>query len=125
MGRAIDSNVLVRYFTQDNDELLAKATKLLASASTNSIVLDRIIIAELGYVLRSVYELKKDQIVQVYKSMLANDIFSIPDRELVEMTVELFDSEKPLSFEDCWLLALKRSKKITTILTLDNGLLND
>jgi hypothetical protein len=43
--------------------------------------------------------------------MLANDIFSVPDRELIEMTIKIFDEEKPLSFEDCWLLSLKRSKK--------------
>lgn len=123
MGRAIDTSVLVRFFTQDNDELSKKATQLLVSTSSNSLILDRIIIAELGYVLRSVYGLKKDQLVQVYRSMLANDIFSVPDRELVEMTIKLFDEEKPLSFEDCWLLSLKRSKKVTDVLTFDDGLL--
>ena len=122
MVKAIDSNVLVRYFTKDNDELAKRATKLLMFVPANSVLLDRVIIAELGYVLRSVYGLKKDRVILVYKSILANNIFFIPDRELVEMTINFFDKEKPLSFEDCWLLSLKRSKKVTDILTFDNDL---
>jgi predicted nucleic-acid-binding protein len=120
---AIDSSVLVRYFTQDDDKLFAEASRLLTNAKPNSLVLDRVIIAEFGYVLRSVYGLKKDRLVPVYKSMLANDIFAIPDRELVEGTISIFDKEKPLSFEDCWLLSLKRSKKVTNVFTFDDGLL--
>lgn len=123
MGIAIDSSVLVRYFTKDDDRLSKQATDLLEKADSNSLVLDRVIIAEFGYVLRSVYGLKKDQLVPVYKSILGNDIFSIPDRDLVETTIRLFDEEKPLSFEDCWLLSLKRSKKVTNVLTFDDSLL--
>ncbi len=122
MVKAIDSNVLVRYFTKDDDELAKRATKLLMFVPASSVLLDRVIIAELGYFLRSVYGLEKDQVILVYKSILANNIFSIPDRELVEMTVNFFDKEKPLSFEDCWLLSLKHSKKVTDILTFDNDL---
>lgn len=123
MAVAIDSSILVRYFTQDDDKLLAEATKLLSNAKPNSLVLDRVIIAEFGYVLRSVYGLKKDHLVPIYNSMLANDIFTIPDRELVENTITIFDEEKPLSFEDCWLLSLKRSRKVTNVFTFDDGLL--
>jgi predicted nucleic-acid-binding protein len=123
VGVAVDSSVLVRYFTKDDDKLLKRATQLLETAAPNSLVLDRVIIAEFGYVLRSIYGLKKDQLIPVYKSVLANDIFTIPDRELVETTIKLFDEEKPLSFEDCWLLSIKRSKKVTDVLTFDDNLI--
>ena len=123
MAVAIDSSVLVRYFTKDNEELFKKASTLITEAKPNSILLDRVIFAEFGYVLRSVYELNKEQVVQIYESLLSNNILSIPDRELLETTVELFDIEKPLSFEDCWLLALKNSGKVSDILTFDDGIL--
>ena len=123
MAVAIDSSVLVRYFTKDNEELFKKASTLITEAKPNSILLDRVIFSEFGYVLRSVYELNKEQVVQIYESLLSNNIFSIPDRELLETTVELFDIEKPLSFEDCWLLALKNSGKVSDILTFDDGIL--
>ena len=123
MAVVIDSSVLVRYFTKDNEELFRKASIMITEAKPNSILLDRVIIAELGYVLRSVYKLSKKQVVLIYESLLSNNIFSIPDRELLETTVELFNKEKPLSFEDCWLLALKNSDKVLDILTFDDGIL--
>ncbi len=123
MAVAIDSSVLVRYFTKDNEELFEKASKMITEAKPNSILLDRVIFAEFGYALRSVYELNKKQVVQIYESLLSSNIFSIPDRELLEATVELFNKEKPLSFEDCWLLALRDSKKVSDILTFDDSIL--
>ena len=124
MAVAIDSSILVRYFTKDNEELFEKASMMITEAKPTSILLDRVIFAELGYVLRSVYELSKKQVVLIYESLLSNNIFSIPDRELLETTVELFNTEKPLSFEDCWLLALRNSDKVSDILTFDDGILN-
>lgn len=123
MAVAIDSSVLVRYFTKDNEELFEKASTMITEAKPNNILLDRVIFAEFGYVLRSVYELSKKQVVLIYESLLSSNIFSIPDRELLETTVELFNKEKPLSFEDCWLLALKTSDKVSDILTFDDGIL--
>ncbi len=123
MAVAIDSSVLIRYFTKDNEELFKKASIMITEAKPNSILLDRVIFAEFGYVLRSVYELSKKQVVLVYESLLSNNIFSIPDRELLEVTVELFNKEKPLSFEDCWLLAINNSEKVSDILTFDDGIL--
>ncbi len=123
MAVAIDSSILVRYFTKDNEELFEKATTMITEAKPNSILLDRVIFAEFGYVLRSVYELNKKQVILIYESLLSNNIFSIPDRELLEATVKLFSKEKPLSFEDCWLLALKNSDKVSDILTFDDAIL--
>ncbi|MEO8863032.1 MAG: PIN domain-containing protein [Candidatus Saccharimonadales bacterium] len=122
MGVAIDTNVLVRYFTKDNEPLSSKAEEILTSAKSNTLALDRLIIAELGYVLKSVYGLKKDQVVMVYKALLSNEIFNILDRELVELAIQLFDEEKPLSFENSWLLAMKRSGKVSDVLTFDDAL---
>ncbi len=120
---AIDANVLARYITNDNSKLSPKAGKIITQAKPRSILLDRLIIEELGYVLSSNYEFSKPEISAVYESFLAEEAFSMPDRELVEKTITLFGTEKPLSFEDCWLLALKRSGKVQSIATFDANLI--
>lgn len=122
MGVAVDSNVLIRYFTQDNQPLLQKAKAIISTATPSSLIIDRIVIAEIGYVLRSVYGLKKAKIIPVYKVLLSYEAFGIIDRELVELTITLFETETPLSFEDCWLLALKRSGRVSAIHTFDDAL---
>lgn len=116
---AVDTNILVRFFTKDDTKLYAEAKKLLDQAPNGSLLLDRIILTELGYVLRSGYPYTKSDVSKIYKSLLSDQRFSVVDRELVELTVSLFGSLKPLSFEDCWLLALKQSGKVNDILTFD------
>jgi predicted nucleic-acid-binding protein len=122
MAVAIDTNVLVRYIVKDDIVLAHKAEQIIGQAKTAGLLLDRLIIAEISYVLRSVYKLSKDDIVAVYRGLLSNDRFSIPDRELVEMTVDSFARERSLSFEDCWLLILHRSGRAVGIATFDSGL---
>lgn len=119
----IDTNILVRFLVQDDEVLAQKADMLVGGLRSGAAVLDRVILAELGYVLHSVYGFNKQDVSDVYSALLSDGRFNIPDRELVQRTVELFAGNKPLSFEDCWLLALCQAKDITSIITFDKALL--
>lgn len=123
MGVAVDCNVLVRYFTHDDKELAKKSEQIIGTAKSGSLVLDRLVIAELGYVLRASYGFKKEQITPVFRWLFDSSAFSIVDRELTELAVSLFVTELPLSFVDCWLLALKRTSKVKNVATFDAALL--
>lgn len=120
---AIDANVLVRRITNDHPILSPKALKLITIAKPGSLLLDRLIIEEVAYVLSSNYDFSKDQVSAVLRSLVSEEVFTIPDRDMVELTIRLFETEKPLSFEDCWLLALKKSGKVTNVVTFDDNLL--
>lgn len=120
--QAVDTNVLVRLFVKDSPDLLAKSRNIVDRSEAGGLLLDRLIMAELNYVLKSVYGYSKNDRLLVLESVLADEHFSVIDRELVEVTLSLFASEKPLSFEDCWLLALKRSGKVKSVATFDADL---
>lgn len=122
MGIAVDSSVLIRYFIQDGEHLAQKSVELIENAEPGSLVLDRIILAEIGYVLRASYGFRKNQLCIIYNWLLGNPLFTVTDRELTELTISLLQSEKPLSFEDCWLLALKKAGRVTDIATFDASL---
>lgn len=122
MGVAVDTSVLVRRITNDDPVRSPQAIKMLKDAATDSLLLDRLIIEELGFVLRSQYGYTKEQVTEVYQALTTESIFTILDRDLVELTVALFATEKPLSFEDCWLLALKRAGKVSDVATFDDNL---
>lgn len=119
---AVDTNILVRFFTNDHPEQSPQARTFIQTAKPASLLLDRIIIEELGYVLRANYGFSKSKVGAAYQSLLATEVFSVPERELVEAAVRLFISEKPLSFEDSWLLALKRGGEVKDVLTFDAAL---
>jgi predicted nucleic-acid-binding protein len=58
-------------------------------------------------------------IANILHSLLADARFVFSDRDLVSETIALFEQEKPLSFEDCWLLALRKQHKVTNVATFD------
>ncbi|MGI9028108.1 MAG: PIN domain-containing protein [Candidatus Saccharimonadales bacterium] len=119
---AVDTNILVRIYTRDDEQLYQKAMSLLSGRATGSLLLDRIILAELTYVLKSNYHYKKPIIADVLMSLCNDERFSIPDRELTLTAVALFAAEAPLSFEDCWLLALQRTGQVKSVATFDDAL---
>lgn len=119
---AVDTNILIRQILNDHPELSPKAARILYSSKPGALVLDRLIIEETGYVLSSFYGFTKAQVGRVWQSFLAEESFQILDRELVAQAIELFITEKPLSFEDAWLLAFKRSGRATKVHTFDDKL---
>lgn len=119
---AVDTSILVRIFTQDDPALAAKADHLVQQSKPRSLLLDRLVLAELGYVLRSRYTYSKSDVVKIYKSLLADEHFNVIDNEVVGLAINYFETEIPLSFEDCWLLALKQAGKVENVLTFDTDL---
>ncbi len=122
MGVVVDTCVFVRRITNDDPVLSPRAVRIFQDAAPASLLLDRLILEELGYVLRSQYAFTKSQVADIYKSLMTENIFTIPDRDLVELAVGLFATEAPLSLEDCWLLALQRAGKVSDVATFDLNL---
>ena len=120
---ALDANIVVRYLVGDDESLSAEATKIIYEAKASTLLLDRLIIEEIGYVLHSNYQFTKSAIAGAFHSLINLPSVVVPDIDLVDLAVDLFESEKPLSFEDCWLLALQRSGVVGEIATFDKALL--
>ena len=119
---AIDTNILVRYYTDDVSTLTAQAEKIIDQATLRSLFLDRLVIAELTYVLKKIYKFDKVDVVNILYSLLADARFVFGDRDLASETIKLFGKENPLSFEDCWLLALVQQHKVSNVVTFDQQL---
>lgn len=122
MVTAVDANVLLRWLVHDDETLSKKAEAIITSAKPGALEVDRLIVAEITYVLRSYYEIPKARIVDNLRTMLDTEVFSFADRDLVTAAINIFANEQPLSFEDSWLLALKRTGKVRHIATFDKNL---
>lgn len=64
---AIDTNVLVRYITGDDETQLEKATRLIESGEPK--LVNPIVLVELSRVLNSVYKLPRDAIAKTLKEI--------------------------------------------------------
>lgn len=70
MTVSVDTNVLVRYLTRDNEDEAVRARALLAKGP---VLVTTTVILELGWVLRSRYGFSQEQIVQAMTLMAQTD----------------------------------------------------
>ena len=64
---AIDTNVLIRYITGDDESQLEKATRLIESGDPK--LVNPIVLVELAWVLSSVYKLPREAIAKTLKAI--------------------------------------------------------
>lgn len=80
----IDTNVLVRYLTQDDPLQARKANALIsrAVASRMRLHLDMVVLCELVWVLRGAYAFDRETIVDAMARILESAQFSVEYREV-------------------------------------------
>lgn len=104
---AVDTNVLVRYVTNDDPRQAARAVKLLAR--DEEIFVAKTVLLELEWVLRAVYELPGKSIHNAVLHILGLPNVHVEDPEQVALA--LFNYERGLDFADALHLAAKSDVK--------------
>jgi predicted nucleic-acid-binding protein len=88
----LDTNILARHLTGDPPALVARATRYLHEAP--ELLLPDLILAEVVYVLESFYEVPRERVAAVARSILAFDAITVVDRDLLLRTLELYEVER-------------------------------
>jgi predicted nucleic-acid-binding protein len=81
----VDTNVLVRYLTQDDAAQARKVDALVAAAieGGDRLHVDDIVLCEVVWVLRAAYRLGKPSIAGALERIMRTALFSFEDRELL------------------------------------------
>ncbi len=117
--RALDTNVLARFFVDDADDAQAAkqrpaAIAALAGRSFVSVT----VLLELEWVLRGFYELRTKDISRVLRALASIEHITLEDRNAVLVAIDAFD--KGLNFADA--LHLARSSRASGFATFDKRL---
>ena len=117
---AIDTNVLVRWFVEDDARQVAVARGLLAERerSENPILLSPLVLAELEWLLRSRFGRSKDDVLAVLGILLDEPAVVVDDRACVEVAVATWRDGRA-GFVDYLIAALARDRGAATVLTFD------
>jgi predicted nucleic-acid-binding protein len=117
--RALDTNVLARFFVDDADDVQAAKLRpaAVAALSERSFVSVTVLL-ELEWVMRGFYELPKRDIVRVLRALASIEHVTFEDRDAVLVAVNAFD--KGLDFADA--LHLARSSRVSGFATFDQRL---
>ena len=117
--RALDTNVLARFFVDDADDVQAAkqrpaAIAALAGRSFVSVT----VLLELEWVLHGFYELSTRDISRVLRALASIEHVTLEDRGAVLVAVDAFD--RGLDFADA--LHLARSSRASGFATFDQRL---
>ena len=117
--RALDTNVLARFFVDDADDAQAAkqrpaAIAALAGRSFVSVT----VLLELEWVLRGFYELSTRNVSRVLRALASIEHITLEDRDAVLVALDAFD--KGLDFADA--LHIARSSRASGFATFDRRL---
>jgi predicted nucleic-acid-binding protein len=115
----VDTNVLVRHLTGDPPAMAKRAAAFLRDAS--ELFLADMIVAETIDVLESFYEVAREQIANIIRSLLAFDSISVVDRDVLLRAVEVYENDR-LDFAEAYLVACAESTGIGRVVSFDRSI---
>jgi len=85
----VDSNVLVRFFTRDDQKQFEQANRLFERAQDHSLWLSVIVLVEVNWTLRRVYKHRVADVLQALEDLVHTRQFVIEDRENVTRAIAI------------------------------------
>lgn len=119
MKYGVDTNVLIRYLTYDVEQSPTATLRLESDCSaSNPCYLTQVVIVEAIWVLSSVYQKTKDELIEILERIINNHCFEIQDRESVIHAFENY-KKRSIGFTDCLIGVLAQKYGYNKTLTFD------
>lgn len=116
----IDTNILVRYLTNDDPSKAKAVDSLLNKALKGElkILIPSIVIAELVWVLESFYEMRANEIAELVEAVLNTPGVEVTDKSIINLALKLYRA-KSMDFIDAWVIEFAKNNNVNTIYTFD------
>jgi predicted nucleic-acid-binding protein len=116
----IDTHVLVRYLTRDDEPQFEKARRLIGRevAKGEPVLVSLLVLLETEWVLRSRYELAKPNIVAAFSALLDTADLAFEDEPSVEAAVYSW-KDSAADFADCLIAARNLRLGCSATVTFD------
>ena len=115
----LDTNVLLRYFVQDNPVQSQAANELLDNLSSSDPGwISIVVLAELVWSLRKTYKYTKDEIVRILETLLSSKDIVLQDSEIVQRAL-LLHRNGTTGFADCLIYTCAQVAGCRKVVTFD------
>jgi predicted nucleic acid-binding protein len=116
----VDTNIFLRYLTGDDPEQAPKARRLLERAERDEehLVTTAFTIAEIVWVLESVYELDRASIRAKVVAILGLSGLTVEDQEMLLQAIVWYE-EKNVDFADAYSAAWMARRDLDEVYTFD------
>ena len=117
---AVDSNIFMRWLLNDDKEQADAIATLVRKSEKDGERLwaSDTVVAEVVWVLESVYDVSPKDVSQYIESLLDVQTFEFENRERLLRAVELYRAHQ-VDFIDCYIVASAKDKGITTVVSYD------
>ena len=116
--RAVDTNVLVRLVTRDDEKQVAAAEAFVAKGAW----VPHLALAEATWVLAAVYDLGDAAIATAVEMLLNHKDLTLAESDVVASALENFRRRPALGFSDCLMLEVARKAGHLPLGTFDRNL---
>ena len=116
----IDTNVLVRHLTGDPPAMARRATRFLAAAAPGELLLADLVLAEVVYVLESVYDLDRRAVAAAARAVVTFPAIAVDDPQLLLRAVEVYDNDR-LDFAEAYLVASAERSGVRAVASFDKS----
>jgi predicted nucleic-acid-binding protein len=117
----LDTNVLVRYITQDDNKQAALANALIESLDDASPGFVSLVTAvELSWVLESAYNFTRQQFAEVMQTLMTVDTIKLDRSAVVASAVRVYTASKA-DFSDCLIERLSANVGCERTMTFDKA----
>lgn len=101
MRKFLDTNILIRYFTKDNEKKAYDVLRLLKRIERNEekVIVSPVVIFEVIFTLQSFYKLPREEIKELVLPILNLRGLKIPFKSVFEKALEMFPQVN-ISFAD-------------------------
>ena len=118
----LDTNVLIRYIVQDDEEQTLAATRLIESRCTEQSTgfVSIVVLIELVWILAAAYGYSKNLVVAVVSQILRTTEFTVEDGDVVWQALREFETGNA-DFADCLIGHRNHSSGCSTSYTFDRN----
>lgn len=116
--RAVDTNVLIRLITRDDNKQVESAEEFVSKGAWVS----HLVLAETSWVLDSVYDCTREDIAKAVEMLLNHEHLTLQDQDVVAAALEKFRQHKGVTFSDVLVLEIARKSGHIPLGTFDRNL---
>ena len=117
--RAVDTNVIVRLATRDDERQVAAAERYVAARGA---WVSHVVLVEVAWVLDAVYGFGRAQIAAALNMLLDQEHLFVQEPDVAAAAVELYRKGAGSDFADCMILEVARGAGHLPLATFDRKL---
>lgn len=119
----LDTNIIIRYLTQDDPVQSPKASKIIEQAEVGTLFIPNIVMCETVWVLANAYQQSRQQIAEILEKILSIAPFSFENKDLLWGALRDYRAGKA-DFADYVIGRAARLAGCENCLTFDRALRN-